>query len=76
MGLSPGDEGINEPYLYVNVWPNVDGLEKHQLPVGHWNKEGWSGAVLTLSQLLDQSNQEKSFNDFTREAMKCISKEI
>lgn len=76
VGLSPGDEGINEPYLYVNVWPNVEGLEKHQLPAGHWNKEGWSGAVLTYSQLLAQPNQEESFQGFAQTAMECILGEI
>lgn len=72
VGLSPGDEGINEPYLYVNVWPNVDGLEKHQLPAGHWNKEGWSGAVLTYSELLTDNEQEKSFVGFAQAAIECI----
>lgn len=72
VGLSPGDEGINEPYLYVNVWPNVDGLEKHQLPAGHWNKEGWSGAVLTYSELLTDNEQEKSFKGFAQAAIECI----
>ena len=24
IGLSPGDEGIPEPYVYVNIWPNVE----------------------------------------------------
>ncbi|MFT7614083.1 MAG: hypothetical protein ACI9J3_003065, partial [Parvicellaceae bacterium] len=58
VGLSPGDEGVEEPYVYVNIWPEVDLniLEKHSLPIGQWNKAGWSGAVLTYAQMLDSKN--------------------
>lgn len=52
VGLSPGDEGIEQPYWYVRGYPN-DGsthdpssLELPALEVGRWKSEGWTGAVL------------------------------
>jgi len=52
IGLSPGDEGIAEPYLYVTLWPPPD-PESLQTPPsgGRWNREGWTGAVLTGSEI-------------------------
>jgi len=53
IGLSPGDEGIAEPYLYATLWPapNPDSLPV--LPAGgRWNREGWTGAVLTGSEIV------------------------
>lgn len=78
VGLSPGDEGIEEPYLYINVWPNVEltVLEKHTLPAGHWNKEGWSGAVLTYTELLNASDQQRSFTQFIDIAIAAIQAEL
>jgi hypothetical protein len=75
VGLSPGDEGVEEPYVYVNIWPQVDLniLEKHSLSTGQWNKSGWSGAVLTYAQMLCSKNQEgdyQSFIDFTIQVLK------
>lgn len=74
VGLSPGDEGIDEPYVYVNVWPAVDAnaLLKHELPMGHWNTEGWSGAVLTYSELLKATDQDKSYADFCDTAIAIL----
>ena len=55
-GMTPGDSvgGYDEPYIYVNAWPMPDELpELPELPAGSWNTEGWLGAVLTGSELLD-----------------------
>ncbi len=51
IGLSPGDEGIAEPYLYVTPWPLPEPLP--DLPSGgRWHREGWTGAVLTGSEVV------------------------
>ncbi|MFY0600716.1 MAG: hypothetical protein JXR03_13670 [Cyclobacteriaceae bacterium] len=78
IGLSPGDEGVEEPYVYVNVWPNVDFavLSQNQLPAGHWNAEGWSGAVLTYTELLKATDQQESFSGFIDQSLSVISSNI
>lgn len=75
VGLSPGDEGVEEPYVYVNIWPEVDLkiLEKHALPIGQWNKEGWSGAVLTYSQILNSKDQKGDFQAFIDFAIQTLN---
>lgn len=51
IGLSPGDEGIDEPYLYVTPWPAPNSLP--DLPAGgRWHREGWTGALLTGSEIV------------------------
>ena len=78
VGLSPGDETIDEPYLYVNVWPKIAGelLTKHQLPIGNWNIDGWSGAVLTYSELVLSNNQRHEFVGFINFAINAIQTEL
>jgi len=51
VGLSPGDEGIPEPYWYATVWPEPTG-PRPELPAGRWQTQGWSGAVLVGSDLV------------------------
>ncbi len=52
VGLSPGDEGIAEPYLYVTLWPALPAEPLPTLPVGSWQREGWLGALLTGSEIV------------------------
>lgn len=54
IGLSPGDEGIAEPYLYVTPWPPpAAGESLPDLPAGgRWHREGWTGALLTGSEVV------------------------
>lgn len=54
IGLSPGDEGYDEPYLYVSPWPYpapaaLPALERG----GHWHTEGHTSAILTATELLE-----------------------
>ena len=54
VGLSLGDEGMPEPYLYVTPWPRPAGESLPELPAGgRWHREGWTGAVLTGSEIVD-----------------------
>jgi hypothetical protein len=49
VGLSPGDGGIPEPYLYVLPWPAPKTGALPNLAGGRWQTEGWVGAVLEAS---------------------------
>jgi hypothetical protein len=55
VGMSPGDEEIAEPYLYVTPWPPPPAGESlPDLPGGgRWHREGWTGAVLAGSEVVD-----------------------
>lgn len=53
VGLSPGDGSYAEPYIFVTPWPYPTG-ELCALSYGHWHTEGWTGAVLRGSELVEQ----------------------
>ncbi|MGD9735653.1 MAG: hypothetical protein AB7V58_08610 [Solirubrobacterales bacterium] len=64
-GFSPGDEGHEEPYLYVGPWSAaVDG--------DLWNAHGFAGAELSYSELIaaaDQAAMAFEFFASRREAL-------
>jgi hypothetical protein len=54
VGMTPGDSSYAEPYVYVTPWPypkepTLSSLEGN----GTWHTEGWIGAVLTGSRLIE-----------------------
>ncbi len=56
VGLSPGDETLEQPYLYVTPWPKpASDVALPALPAGHWHTEGFTAAVLTGEELLAES---------------------
>ncbi len=61
FGFSPGDEGINQPYFYVNCWPypqlNSDALPDLG-PYGQWNLQGWIGTTLLHHEFAAKSDQQ------------------
>jgi hypothetical protein len=62
LGLSPGDDKVDEPYFYVTPWPYPELESLEALPAGAWHTEGWTGALLRLSELdgLDASGQSSA----------------
>jgi hypothetical protein len=61
FGLSPGDDGVGEPYFYVNAWPRPEPRPDALPPLpagGRWNLEGWLGAVLPVSALVETRDEE------------------
>jgi hypothetical protein len=56
-GASPGDEGHDEPYLYVGPWsPGVEG----EL----WNASGFTGAEMTYAELAAADDQTGAALEF------------
>jgi hypothetical protein len=53
VGMSPGDEEIEQPYFYVTPWPApADDVALPDLPLGEWHTASWTGALLTGEALL------------------------
>jgi hypothetical protein len=54
VGLSPGDGSYAEPYFYVTPWPYppVNATLPHLAGGGRWHSLGWTGAVLTGTNLV------------------------
>jgi hypothetical protein len=52
LGLSPGDSSYAEPYVYVTPYPISKVPTFPALPSGTWRREGWTGAVLTGSEIV------------------------
>ncbi len=69
VGLSPGDEGYNEPYFYINPWPYLD---KDNLPdvvkPGHWHIDGYVGLIATASELIDAEDIQSAITRFVQQS--------
>lgn len=55
VGLSPGDTSYAEPYWYITPYPHPDIAALPDLPVGAWHTDHWVGAVLTASEVMDET---------------------
>lgn len=65
FGFSPGDTGITEPYFYITAFPFPDGVLKKSLPGNsYWQHEGWKGAVMKYSSLIEDDFPGKSLLGF------------
>ena len=63
LGMSPGDQYYDEPYLYVNCWPYLEG-DLPEPSVGFWHIDDWVGTVFLFSDLAKFSNQRDIANQF------------
>jgi hypothetical protein len=71
VGLSLGDDAHADPYLYVAPWPPPDAVPEIPLPLGRWQSEGWTGALLPAAELLEREerSQPQAIRTFLRAAM-------
>ena len=60
VGMTPGDGGYAEPYLYVTPYPYPEAPDVPELPAGGWHTEGWFGAVLTGSEVTGRGAQQRA----------------
>ena len=77
VGMSPGDEGYNEPYYYLTPWPypNVHDLPEIKGP-GKWHTDSWVGGVLEssrLNELSGTSEQQMAVGNFVKNGISALS---
>lgn len=60
MGISPGDEQYNEPYLYIIPYPFNPKVTQHNLPIGNWHTSSWKGIKVDRADLGNYSQSEVS----------------
>ena len=71
VGMSPGDSWYEEPYFYVNPYglPSTPAELPSLSAGGRWHTEGWFGAVLTGSALLEHTDHAASGAAFLDDAV-------
>lgn len=77
VGLSPGDESYEQPYVYINPWPHLPKDDLPPLPApGHWHSEGFVGAIATGEEILTLDNVEVGLSDFVTGAFNIGRKKL
>jgi hypothetical protein len=78
VGLSPGDDSIDEPYWYVNHGPETERAELPPIAAGEWFTTGWIAAVLRGDSLVaagDAAAQEAQLRRYLASAL-AASREL
>lgn len=70
-GLSPGDDGYDQPYWYVTPWPYPAKESLPSLSAGSWHTEGWVGAILRADEVGDPASAatQQTVKTFLTEAV-------
>jgi hypothetical protein len=72
VGLTPGDAWYGEPYWYVGPYPYPPADRLPPLEIGRWHTKGWTGAVLTASEVTserDATRQQERVLGFVDDAV-------
>jgi len=60
LGMSPGDDSIDEPYFYIVPWPYPEVMDLKELDTpAFWVTEDWFGGVLKSSDLVKKASDSK-----------------
>ena len=51
IGISPGEENIALPYLYINPYPFNLNIKEEKLPLGEWHDKSWKGIKVEWNQI-------------------------
>lgn len=65
VGVSPGDDSYEAPYLYVNPYPFSENIIHQALPIGKWHTQGWNGIKVEWNDLNIKKEQEVSTYIYT-----------
>lgn len=79
LGMSPGDDIMDEPYFYVNVLPYPSIEEFQPLPNGSWYEDEWVGAIYKVSDIAKEespSTQHRNLLTFFKEAYQALRETI
>lgn len=62
IGISPGDEQYEDPYLYMNPWPFNKNIIEERLLLGNWHTDSWNGIKVEFEDLI-KLGSKKASND-------------
>jgi hypothetical protein len=65
VGVSPGDDSYEAPYLYVNPYPFSENIIHQALPIGKWHTQGWNGIKVEWNDLNIKQEKDISTDIFT-----------
>ncbi len=71
VGVSPGDENYESPYLYVNPYPFNENIVDQSLPIGKWHTSGWNGIKVEWRELENKIEQEIASEIYDRTRLRC-----
>jgi hypothetical protein len=60
VGISPGDDDSESPYLYVNPYSFDEKMVDRSLDIGKRHTTGWNGIKVEWNELEDKIEQEIS----------------
>ena len=60
VGISPGQDQFESPYLYVNPYPFNEIMVKEPLFIGRWHTVGWKGIKVEWNDLEKKLEQQIS----------------
>ena len=60
VGISPGNDDYESPYLYVNPYPFDEKMVDRSLAIGKQHTTGWNGIKVEWNELEDKIEQEIS----------------
>lgn len=58
VGISPGEENIVLPYLYVNPYPFNPKIKEQKLPLGEWYDKSWKGIKVDWNEISYKNEKE------------------
>jgi hypothetical protein len=58
VGISPGDDQYESPYLYVNPYPFYEIMVNEPLFIGRWHTVGWKGIKVEWKDLEKNLEQQ------------------
>jgi hypothetical protein len=59
IGISPGEEQYEAPYLYVNPYHFNKQVMETKLPIGIWHTKGWNGIKVEWDRDLENYSEHK-----------------
>ena len=76
VGLSPGDETYDAPYLYVTPWPYPDEGTLPTLETGKWHIDGFTAAVLNGPAMTDGADTQAFVTQAVTACQKILLKNL
>lgn len=75
LGMAIKDAYVDEHYFYVTHWSKDGGIQYDALPPlpsgGYWNRKDFTGAILKLSDLIQEKNQKEAIQGFMGAAIEA-----